>query len=350
MSADCRPKDFLLPLLPFVERSLNQRVRLNFPPAGFDPRAASIEDLARFHLPPRPDARNAPLAFRLWSRAMSPPLFFFRTPDNAADFFARTRTRSLHRRINSPGLTEESSGNWSGGYVRPRDFNTMTLVQGIWKVPAPAVPNGSGDGKYECSIWVGIDGHEPASRAMPQIGTAQNVTVTGGVEERKLFGWWQWWARDQLKSEQTPIPLFPVQAGDTIYAQITVLAPDRVNFILKNLSNGFAVPFDCTMPPPDNASPHPLDVEGQTAEWIVERPSDPDTQEPFTLADYDHMKFIQCNAVSGTGATADEQQLQDARLIRMNLWDDPVNPGRLASEPTRAGNDALAAQYIGAPT
>jgi Peptidase A4 family len=228
----------------------------------------------------------------------------------------------------------------------------MMLVQGAWLVPTPSAPTGSGDGTYASSIWVGLDGNDPASRSLPQMGTGQYVTVTNGTPKPHLFAWWQWWDRNFPLAEQIVIKhkKFPVHAGDEIYAQIEALGPTKVSLFIKNLTTGLALPMWYGAPPSvqQNFNTIPVHVEGRTAEWIVERPGIPKTHPVrfFPLADYGLTIFTQCNAASGTPILYHDEQLQRARLIRMNVWDEAAHPGILVSSPARISVTSFGVSYV----
>jgi hypothetical protein len=326
---------------------IEPRLKINLPPAGFDPLTASARQCAKHFLPPRPDAAQAPLAHRLWMQAMSPPLTFPAAPKSLAAFLGSIQSAAGPARMNGSGSLKESSQNWSGGFVRPRDFNPMVLVQGEWTVPEVSAPAGLGDGVTASSIWVGLDGHDPASRSLPQIGTGQYVSVTGGVARPLLFAWWEWWDRDDpLAQGQIVLRSFPVRAGDRIYAQVQALTPTLVSLFIRNMTTGLALPL-CYAAPPGRRGVK-LRVEGRTAEWIVERPSMPGAQPPrhFPLADYGSAVFRACNAASGTAAALREGQLQRARLLEMNVWDAGEPAGALVSAPERVGRDSLRVRYV----
>jgi hypothetical protein len=336
------------PLPTDLLRILEKGIYINFPPPGFDPRNASPQDLDKFFLPPRPDSVRAPHAFANWYRAMSPPLIF---PDNQQDLrelFALGPFRSRHREQGTSSLSEESSRNWSGGYVRPRNFDKMALVQGSWTAPQPAAPPGAGDGTYASSVWVGLDGHDPASRSMPQIGTGQYVNLAQGIATNTVFAWWQWWQWGDLSTIQMPILSVPVNAGDTIYAQVHAVGINTAQFFIKNVSTGDCFPFAFVpqAPPPIGINAIAPRIEGRTAEWIVERPTKPGTNQRFTLANYHQATFWDCNAATDGGSGLQEFQFQREVLIRMNDWDDLTQPGTLISSPRRTGDDAMDVTYI----
>jgi hypothetical protein len=340
-------------LRPTVLKILEKGIEMNFPPAGFDPISASLEELMQYHLPPRPDPARTPRALANWLRVMSQPLSF---PDNKlqiAQLFNASPLRSRYPRSGISGgtstVTQESSQNWSGGYVRPRDFSRMALVEARWTVPTP-LPSGPGAGTYASSAWVGLDGHDPASRSLPQIGTGHWVTVTSsGVVQPDLFAWWEWWGRDDPHNQQIRITQIPVQAGDWVYGRIQALSPTRVNLFIKNETTGasFTASYTVQPPPPTGPNPLPPHVEGRTADWILERPAPPDQSTTFfALANYGRTTFRHCNAATETGAGLQELHLRRARLIRMNVWDDTAQIGHLVSIPRRKGGDALRLRFV----
>jgi hypothetical protein len=327
--------------------------RANFPPRGFDPLTADDETLARFRFPPRPPART--LAARNWERAFqqtSQKLAYPTTSDPTALFLtAGTLSRKLGPRA-SPA--QEASTNWSGAYVRPAGFAPLTLVQGRWTTPLIKRPAPSA-AMWSCSVWIGLDGRDPATRFMPQTGIMRHRYVTGppnqpsAAAHEEQAAWWQWWERDDPLAEQIVIDPSAVRcdAGDAFYAQVQDLGTGAVNFFIKNETTGQVLFFDFF--PPGRPLGRRV-VEGRTADWIVERqdlrPAVPELKTFPPLANYGAVEFRDC--VAGTaGAAPSEQRLEHARLIRMNDWNDTARPGRIVSRPTRRGGvDRLDLAYV----
>jgi len=324
-------------------------IRINFPDVTFDALNASDEALSAHFLPPRPDARHAPAAFANWVRAMaSRPLF----PPQPFDP-EETAEHILIRTHPNGGVTQESSGNWSGGYVRPRSFASMALVQGRWIVPNTPVFDPAKPG-FASSVWVGLDGHDPASRVIPQIGTGQiaHLYPTGPLDQ--ILAWWQLWQRDNPQNWQVQIPM-KIKRGDRIYAQVHAISSTVISYYLKNETTNAAYAAEYH-PLDDMALPHVTPVERRTAEWILERPLIPDRLGPGAkpistpLADYGETAFTDCNAATvSEDGTLREFQLQRARLIQMSLWDDATSPGRHASLPERVGDDVVHMSYVETP-
>jgi hypothetical protein len=304
--------------------------------ADFNPLSASAGELAERCLPPVPDPREAPIAYSNWVRAMA-----------SRPCFATASTESdltiLRTQVNQT-VSQVSSQNWSGGFVRPRTPDPMVLVQGRWIVPD--TPPQRGVAWSASSIWVGLDGYDPTSRLMPQIGTAQiPPELWVGQRPDDQHAWWQIWVP---KSQLVRIPI-KIRRKDAIYAQVHVLTATRVSLFLKNetTNRAFAIHVDV---PKESDGP----FERRTAEWIVERPLTPRKKESSAddfvsrpLTDYGETAFTDCNAATLSAShRLHEFQLQRARLIRMAVWDDPVVRGRIVSRAERINDDALRMRYI----
>jgi hypothetical protein len=372
------------PLYERVWVELNKRVTFAkaSPPPGFDPLAATQGELELFKLPPRPDRTTNPRAYANWRRAMSPPLRFVLPevlPGLVADLtklFTISRTRRQHQFLSGLAPTQEVSGNWSGACVRNNPDEGYVLLQATWIVPRPYPPPPSASGgawlvgDYFSSAWIGLDGHDPGSLSLPQIGTAHCVSVpkdtsNPGDLSVTVGAWWQWWLKDDPFNHPIDIPqsLFPVQPGDLIYAQLNVLNDSTVRFFLKNQSLGQVFPpFDLTPPTPSWPNPnHAVTVEGKTAEWIVERPTQPTTPDLLPFCDSGSVVFYDCNAQvavsSPAGITLEDRQLQLARLIRLADWTPKKpgatyqpgmdQPGIIVSSAALEGDDAALVSYTG---
>ncbi|WP_119422762.1 G1 family glutamic endopeptidase [Desertibaculum subflavum] len=328
-------------------------IRTNFPKNPFDAIAASEEQLKAHFLPPRPDRTATPVAYANWIRAMaSTPLY----PDGIGHRIVPLSEIAFLQRANRD-TTQSSSRNWSGGMVRPHTFDGIALVQGSWTVPDTRAP--APGVRHASSYWVGLDGFEPASRVMPQIGAGQRIYaqsdrgLPGAID--KQTAWWQFWMPDHPKAIwQVDIPASSIraQSGDRLYGQVQVIDRYTVSYFLKNetTNQAYAVYYDAAV---DYSPPHLRPIERQTAEWIVERPGIPDPHQPnlpieVALADYGETPFANCNAATyALDGTWREFQLQRAHLIRMNAWYDTDSPGRLVSQPKRIGHDGLLLTYVG---
>lgn len=329
-------------------------IRTNFPDETFDALNATPRDLALHFLPPRPDARYSPTAHANWVRAMaSRPRFPPNTPTAPSTGDRISIGDVLIFTHPNQGVSQASSRNWSGAFIRSRNFDHTVLAQGRWIVPdTPAFEGPS----FASSIWVGLDGSDPGSRIMPQIGTGQLARLYEFPVPLPLdiqFAWWQLWLRDFSAGRQILIPI-AITRKDRIYAQVLALSSEVVSFYLKNETTNRAYAAYYYLR--DDIADSMMTLERRTAEWIVERPRIPDRLGPgdklidVAMADYGETAFTDCNAATlSADDRLQEFQLQRARLIKMNLWDDDLHPGRLASKPERVGDDAIQMTYVDSP-
>ena len=357
----------------FVWDEIAKRLRFapSVPGPEFDPLVATPEELESFKLPPRPDPNTNPRAFANWRKAMSPPLVFLAGGDATSLFEISVRSRQLQFQT-SPDDTKAMSSNWSGACIRDNEGETYTRIQGSWVVPRPYPPppqTSGGDwlpGTTVATVWLGLDGYDPGSISMPQLGTYQEVVVTTATRNpadlvTSVSAWWQWWQIDD-NGTQVSIPpsKFPLQVGDLVYVELNVINPGKVRFFLKNLSLGTVFPpFELEQPsaPPTNPN-FPATVEGRTAEWIVERQAEAfntDRLRPF--CDYGAVLFYGCNAQVTTTTGTEDRQLDLATTIRMADWTLPTpggvdqpgihNPGIIVSSAALQGDDGVLATYTG---
>lgn len=313
-------------------------LKWNPPPENFNPLRVSNDVLNLHHLPLRPDPDQTPESYANWIEVMSPPIQFVQAARE--EVFVQQPTFQLQPR--TPASSQlEFSPNWSGSYIRPFT-DRFGSVEGIWQVNDPLPPPGPlVDGDYQASVWVGLDGHDPASPTLPQIGTLQEVVVLGGVAQPvKLSAWWQWWLRDVPGQKPIAIHGLPVAVNDRIYGKVIALGRRSARFFLKNLTSGLALGFDWVDPHTQLSL-----VEGLTAEWIVERPTHYDSDQLYVLANYQPFTMRRCNATVGTGLGRYDEDLIGAATIRLAAWDDPVQPGLIVSTPRLLGRDRLLMRY-----
>ena len=358
----------------FIWSEITKRLKFaaQVPGPDFNPLVATPQELERFKLPSRPDPNSNPRAFANWRKAMSPPLVFLERGDATSLFKVSARSRQLQFQ-SSLDATQAMSNNWSGAYIRDNEGETYTRIQGSWVVPRPYPPppqTPGGDwlpGTSVATVWLGLDGCDPGSIAMPQFGTFQKVVVNTPTRNpadlvTSVYAWWQWWQIDD-DGVQVGIPtsVFPLQVGDLVYAELDVIDPHTVRFFLKNLSLGTVFPpFDLDQPSPSPTNPNfPVTVEGRTAEWIVERQTEAHTTNLRPFCDYGAVMFYGCNAQvhTATGASED-RQLDLATTIRLADWtlataggvDQPGihKPGIIVSSAALQGDDGLLVTYTGA--
>ena len=249
------------------------------------------------------------------------------------------------------GLTQESSKNWSGPYVRAREGESFVLVEGTWKVPTPFLPPDATAGnntEYVCSTWIGLDGHDQASLSLPQIGTVQSVCASQ-PEKFATGAWWQWWVRGSKHNR----PIFispdrlPVKPGDMVYCRVKVISfgvdgatPAEIELCIKNKSSGESLAFNVL-------ARTPL-VDGVTAEWIVERQTKVGSDDLLPFANFGSVRFEGCTVHVKEQATGyvQKQQLRGAKLIRMTDWTNFDQLGRTISSAVLEEDNGSAAQVF----
>jgi Peptidase A4 family len=285
-------------------------------PTGFHPLEASQEELKKLRFPKRPDPALQPAEYAFWQEMFASPLEFEVFDFDILAVFA-TQNRGFFGQLSR----RQTSLNWSGAYITPRDGTVFSSIWGKFQVPTPNRPpeDGAG-GKYSSSTWIGFDGQRRYySSTLPQIGTSQNIDFSTAVPASSFFAWWQWWVRD-VSGQGYPIMLTSptIHAGDLIMCMMQV-ADDRaeVSFVITNLTTGRAVQFVQEAPQMNGGLP--FRVPGATAEWVMERPADASNPIFLQLPDYGTVDFRNCGAAAinmDTGAVV-ERSLSAAKLIDM---------------------------------
>jgi hypothetical protein len=286
------------------------------PPAGFDPLTASQDDLKKFAFPVRPDRKRQPAEYAFWQRMFAEQLAF---QEFDFDLFPPIVTQA--RGFSGQSPRRQTSPNWSGAYITPRDGTVFSAIWAEFQVPTPNPPPGGGPSDDDrSSTWIGFDGQRRYYMStLPQFGTAQDIKLNAGVPVRSFYAWWQWWVRD-LNGQAFPIKLTApaIHAGDLIMCYMQVASDRaRVSFMMKNVTTRRFVHF--FQDPPQPGWGQPFKVSGATAEWVTERPAIPPNPFPQPLPDYGTVDFRDCGATAvnmRTGATV-ERSLSGAKLIDM---------------------------------
>jgi hypothetical protein len=341
--------------------TLQQRFRAFPVPAdkgNFDPSKASQEELLYYGLPPRPDPRIHPQVSEIWQKGFGKPLileaFSFTIEQLLAvgyrPFFRQTTPMLASSRY-------ETSLNWSGAFVSANRFKKFMQIWGIWTVPnslkrVPVAPPLK-DRPFQVSVWVGLDGQRRyLNSSLPQIGTMSTYDETApGYTTAQA--WTQWWDRENPdKTLPVPLPL-AVDPGDCVMAHLTAVGPQLVHLCMVNLTKHHCMAVWASSPSVrlHNGLVVPLEISGATAEWIVERPMIPCTNDFANFPDYPPTKFEACVALEADEVnifylpTARVQELRGERLIRMYAVDQ--NPSRIAftSMPQRQSATSVLLQH-----
>jgi hypothetical protein len=292
-------------------------------------------ELDRLGLPRRPDPDLYPEAFAFWKQLIRPPLQlvkpYFEPYDPSENF--------LHSGGVAAQTRQQTSRNWSGASITPRDGRMFTEVSGSWRVPSVWA---TANGEYRSSTWIGLDGQRSYLDAtLPQIGTAQQVVRTGGTSTVKTSCWVQWWPG----IDEYTIPDLIFGVDDEVGANVLVLPPkkpgepERVRLYIVNLTAqaaGDPHPYsnwEWKVPKvgyPDPKQPPFLQphVGGATAEWVMECPTKPCSEELWPFPSYHHVAFTGCHASSAVtlNEIGTPERITGPTLIRMYKVD-PVSGG-----------------------
>jgi hypothetical protein len=289
-------------------------------PSGYDLVNATPERLDYYGIPERPDPSTTLGLAEFWTKLVSAP-FSSRRPtfsNSLSPSLMQLRTTRLES-SNDAGVipsqrgTLESNLNWSGGVMSPPWPKRIVFAVGGWEVPAvtqpaaPALFTHANDPRT--LIWVGIDGHNGRlpKVSLPQIGTAH---APGAAS----FAWWYWWSHGS-QDAVLKIDGFVVNEGDEILAGLMVLASEDVRYFIKNQNSGEF----CTFLARRQAlgSIEPL---GSSVEWVVERPTDPQTKKLHPLAAYSTVNFKHCLALAADRPNAQTRLMtlgHNGRMIKM---------------------------------
>jgi hypothetical protein len=316
------------------------------PPEGFDPLTADPEVRVNYGIPPQPDPDQHPMLTRFWTEMYSPPLVF--APRFLLGFLP---TRISAELLVTTTARREASLNWSGAYITPRDGQQLTEVHATWEIPLVAAPAGMpGSAEYRSSIWIGLDGQRRYfDSSLPQFGTGQFVNAPAPAQP--FHTWCQWWLRNNPQTYIPAILSVGVAPGQRVMASLRVVNETRVHCIIKNRTTGVILPFTMDAPT-DKVSGIQVKISGATAEWVVERPAEEHTGEPYELPNYNTVPFTNCFALSakmpvgGVPGPGRERTLDGARLIRMYKIE--RNPSRtvVISKAERPDVDQFKTLYV----
>jgi len=261
------------------ERALNLpgATTIAAPPAGFDALAASDEELAYYGFPPRPNQNTEPKAYATWAKAMLhskvrvvPTLeqtSIFHGPAKQAKTSAvkPTAVEKDFSLANQPSNTAYSY-NWSG-YV---DFSGATsygsksyyFLVNDYTVPVAEQAFGACTGGWDWgSAWNGIDGWGSPDVLQAGIEFDAYCALGGAIRSTYYSAWYEWYPFSEVR-----IGGFPIAPGDDIFVEVWNTSSTAGHAYLVNYNNNQSVNISFNAP----SGTH---LVGNSAEWVVERPS-----------------------------------------------------------------------------
>ena len=304
------------------------------PPAGFDPIAASDQDLSYYGFPPRPNQASEPKAYATWSKAMSasktrivPTLeqtTIYHGPVKINKNANPTAVESNAALSLQPSNTAYSS-NWSG-YV---DFSgagsygssSFYYLVNDMVVPVAEQAPGTCTGGWDWgSEWNGIDGW--GSGDVLQAGVEFDAYCSGSTRSSYYSAWYEWYPYGEVR-----ISSLPVAPGDDVFVEVWHTSSTQGYAYLVNYTTSQSVEVGFTAYPG-----YPL--VGNSAEWVVERPSVGGSL--TTLTDYTMIPFWDAYAYTEANAFYD---IATATPVDMESGTTVI------SYPEYLGSEAFVAHY-----
>jgi hypothetical protein len=251
------------PIVSFDQSVAHAAVIPPRPPAGFNAETARDDEIAQYGLPPRP-AIGSP-QYEDWRKLVS-----ITRIDPVLQQTIVTHGPALNLSAGPSALTNgltlaaASSTNWSGYAVSAAagTFNVNNnLIHARWVVPIAQQAFGSCDGTWwDSSQWVGFDGY--GSKDVLQAGTEADAFCSGGATTPEYSFWYEWAPLAEVR-----VANLPVTAGDVVAVEVwyTSGAPFG-HALLANFTTSLSVSIAFNPPAGTN-------FEGDSAEWIMERPT-----------------------------------------------------------------------------
>jgi hypothetical protein len=233
------------------------------PPANFDPVTASDAQLDAYGFPPRPDAAKAPGAYALWQNVVTRPVTRI-VPQLQATKAVNGPVKDMSAgQAAANGIVGSTSGNWSG-YVVSDKSNPFkadkTYIFATITVPVAREAFGECSASaVHASQWVGIDGS--GSNDVLQAGIKASATCKRGTTTASYVAWYEWFPESEID-----IRNFVLHPGDLVYVYVWNVSATEGHYFIENATTGKSSSLAFK-------APHGTSLIGDSAEWIVERPS-----------------------------------------------------------------------------
>jgi hypothetical protein len=225
-------------------------------PAGFDALKATPQQLEAAGLPPRPDAQLNRKAFASWQRAV--------TTQTRRVMPTLVQTDITHGPHKAAAVANGTSTNWSG-YALVNSQTSRTAASFYFLIADYVVPVaeqafGACTGSYDySSSWIGIDGYN--SSDVLQAGTEADAYCSGSTKAAYYAAWYEWYPFSEVR-----IGSFPVSPGDDMFVEVWSTSATVGHAYLVNYNTNQTV--NLTFNAPSGTT-----LKGNSAEWVVERPS-----------------------------------------------------------------------------
>jgi hypothetical protein len=231
------------------------------PPAGFDPTTASAEDNARYKIPPAPDAKTSPQGYAAWAAAV--------TPKARRESPVLTKTNITNGPMRGAGSAgpiannalTTNSYNWSGSAaVNISNPQNKEAIEGYFEVPTAHQAFGVCNGGWDwSSVWPGIDGFN--SSDVLQGGVEVDAYCNGGSKSSYYSAWIEWYPFSEVRVSSPAIT-----PGDYLFVEVWNVSPTQGYVYFHDYSSNVTAEYVLT-------APSGTTLQGNSVEWVVERPS-----------------------------------------------------------------------------
>jgi hypothetical protein len=229
------------------------------PPKDFDPITATNADLLKYGYPQRPDQDETPRLRAVWGRKVaSAPRFVSPVPRPAAKLVHKPSPRGVELNVNSP--------SWSGASLsNPPEGQTFYTVSASWVVPSGGIPptaaflNGTApDGRYETTVWIGLDSNQSLLNPGLSCGTRSFCQVRGGavISNSQFANSWYHWDSLNFGIDVSPGDLVTMTACGTAGGKVGSIT--MVNVSQNTVSGVINI-----------SAPAGTTFQGSNAAWFV---------------------------------------------------------------------------------
>ncbi len=259
----------------FVPTNLQGVRTFSAPPAGFNPLAATDEEIATYGFPPRPPQNDAD-HYAQWARAMAAAKNRWSGELKVTDIsHGPMRPAAAPAEASALGETVPTTGyssNWSAFvntstltkwnktssfYQVVSEFN-VPVAQQAFKSSASESGNVCDGGWDMESSWNGIDGFGD-QYALLQGGTLSASYCSGGTTQTMYWAWIEWWPNSSIGE-------FSVNPGDDFYVATWDTSATQGYVYLEDLTTQTWSTYGLQ---PPSGKPGLI---GNSAEYVVERP------------------------------------------------------------------------------
>lgn len=182
-----------------------------------------------------------------------------------------------------------ASSNWSGYVTAPGAVSNPDNAEMTWTIPSVSYAPAASTGEQYSSIWPGLGGSNGESGTLVQDGTEQDakcIASKSGGCEAYAYPVYFWFEIYPDEAELQVTNLSPA-AGDSVGTAVSYL-PSGAEFTMCDYTQQLCV----------SASQTPSSPPGNSAEWIVERPTVSGNLPP--LPDFGTVQLASCDYQQGT--------------------------------------------------